>query len=86
MKHTLLARNDEGFQTELTTESPLSRYGFPVLRVTNELGVKDYCPADQISGWPNMNAADYVRGVAIDIPTSAEQVEVAESFLSQVAQ
>lgn len=57
---TLIAQ-DGSQKTELTTESTMSHYGIPVLRVTNEVGVNDYGPGQLIQGWPNMNAGEYVH-------------------------
>ena len=78
---TTLIAQDNNLKTELTTESTSSSYGIPVLRVTNEFGVKDYGPGQHIVGWPNMNAGEYVKTLHEMLP-----IEGADAFLAQLGE
>ena len=78
---TTLIAEDGNHKTEFTTESTSSSYGIPVLRVTNEQGVKDYGPSEHIQGWPNMNAGVYVREL-----DEMFGIEGADSFLAQLGE
>lgn len=88
----LVTRDAQGGEAWLTTDSPASHYGCPVLRIEADDVDGDFGPADMIdtSGDANrihperiVTAADVVAGWARSTERTPEEIEAARKFLSQ---
>ena len=79
----LLFTDREGIEYKLTTDSPMSSYGIPVVRVENE-SPGDYGPADMLTfaGLPVV-ASGLVALWARLAGRTPEEIEFAKSFLAQ---
>lgn len=91
MNHLVL-RDAQGGEAWLTTDSPVSHYGCPVLRISAEDVLGDFGPADMIdtSGDPErihpdriITAADVVVGWAMKPDRTPEEKAAARKFLRQ---
>jgi hypothetical protein len=67
----------------LTTDSPVSSRGIPILRVNAETVQGDFGPADIIGDDCTTTAAEIVRGWAKEGKRTKEEIEAAKLFLSQ---
>lgn len=76
----IVATDKNGGTAALTTDSPLSHYGAPVLRIEADDIDGDFGPRDIIDGRP---AAYAVAGWAIQAERTPEEIEAAKKFLSQ---
>jgi len=84
MEDILISKDKKGGTAILTTGSPQSHYGIPVLRIEAEDVDGDFGPADQIGNPPNvMTAAGIVAGWARTGKHTKEEIEAARLFLSQ---
>ncbi len=76
-----------GWKARLTTESPASRDGIPVLRVGDADGFGDYGPADVIDtsklGGVSLPAAVLVQVWTLEEDRTAEERKTANRYLSQ---
>ena len=79
MDYILLTDKDGGTAV-LTTNSPLSSYGCPVLQINGN----DFAPADLIGEPPNLTtAAQVVAGWASQQERTPDEIRAAIKFLSQ---
>lgn len=74
----ILTQDEAGGTARLTTESPRSSYGIPVLRVDTEDLRGDFGPAERIGTGA---AADVVAGWAREPDRTPEEIEAARAFL-----
>jgi hypothetical protein len=84
MEITLFTEPEKEFQ--LTTMSPQSHYGIPVLRIEGDEAPYDYGPADNISlldGLLVISGAELVDAWARGEDRTEEEREAARMFLSQ---
>lgn len=87
MDDILIAKDEDGGTAVLTTWSPMSHYGIPVLRVTADDVDGDFGPAD-IIGDPRqpeslITAASIVAGWASQPGRTDAERAAARSFLQQ---
>ena len=84
MEDILITKDEKGGTAILTTWSPQSHYGCPVLRIEAEDVDGDFGPADLIGEVPNLvSAASIVAGWAGSGNRTKEEIEAAGLFLSQ---
>jgi hypothetical protein len=70
----------------LTTDSPASHYGLPVLRIDAADVAGDFGPADllgDVDRPETLTAAEIVAGWAMNAERNEEELEAARTFLSQ---
>ena len=80
MDDILIMTDKDGGTAVLTTNSPLSSYGCPVLQINGN----DFAPADLIGEPPNLTtAAQVVAGWASQQERTADEIRAAIKFLSQ---
>ena len=80
----LITKDEKGGTCHLTTYSPQSHYGIPVLRIDGEDIDGDFGPADIIGTAPDIiYAAEVVAGWAKETGRTTEEIEAARSFLRQ---
>ena len=84
MEDILITTDPKGGKATLTTDSPQSHYGTPVLRIEAEDVEGDFGPADLI-GWPPkmMYAAEVVAGWARQPERTDDERVAAGRFLRQ---
>ena len=79
-----MIKNESGEKTSLTTESPASHYGMPVLRIEAEVVSGDFGPADLIGEPPKaFTAAQGVAGWGSQPERTPEEQHAAKAFLGQ---
>lgn len=87
MEDILIITDKDGGTAYLTTNSPMSHYGTPVLRIEANDAEGDFGPADIIGevvgGGGIMTAADVVYGWAIRPERTEAEFKIARSYLSQ---
>jgi len=87
MEDILISKDDKGGTAILTTDSPMSHYGIPVLRIEAEDVDGDFGPADLIGDLDHperiITAASIVAGWAKTGKRTKEEIEAAGLFLSQ---
>jgi len=87
MEDILITKDEKGGTAILTTESSLSHYGIPVLRIEAEDVDGDFGPADLIGDLDHperiMTAASIIAGWAKTGKRTKEEIETAGLFLSQ---
>jgi len=84
MEDIIITKDEKGGFAILTTDSPMSHYGVPVLRIEAEDVDGDFGPADLIGEVPNLvSAASIVAGWARSGERTREEIEAARLFLSQ---
>ncbi len=81
MNDLLVTQDEKGGTATLTTASPLSHYGLPVLRIEAEDVSGDFGPSDCIA--PGLTAAGVVAGWAKEEGRTPEELQAARRFLSQ---
>lgn len=84
--HILIAKDQNGGTAYLTTQSPASHYGRPVLQVTAEDLDDDFGPGDLLGGIEKgsfMYAADIVTCWARQSGLTEEEMEAAKVYLRQ---
>jgi hypothetical protein len=83
----LLLRDPAGGEVYLTTESALSHYGIPVLRITSDEIGRDFGPSDMIGNLDEpekpVTAAGLVAGWARSGERTVEELDAARLFLKQ---
>ena len=80
----LICKDGKGGTAILTTDSPGSHYGIPVLRIEAEDVDGDFGPADVVVKKPPfITAADVVCGWAYDRDRTHDEVEAARRFCAQ---
>ena len=87
MDDILLSTDDKGGTAVLTTGSPMSHYGCPVLRIEAEDVSGDFGPADLIDatsiGGSLMAAAGIVAGWASDPERTEAEIGAARMYCAQ---
>ena len=87
MEDILIIKDEKGGTAILTTWSPQSHYGCPVLRIEAEDVDGDFGPADLIGDLDHperiMTAASIIAGWAKTGKRTKEEIETAGLFLSQ---
>ena len=84
MEDILIMTDKDGGTAVLTTNSPLSSYGIPVLRIDANDVKGDFGPADLIGEPPNLTtAAQVVAGWASQQERTPDEIRAAIKFLSQ---
>jgi len=87
MEDILITKDGKGGTAILTTNSPVSHYGIPVLQITAEDVDGDFGPADLIGDLDHperiITAANIVVGWAKTGKRTKEEIEAAGLFLSQ---
>lgn len=81
MTDILISSDPDGGTAALTTYSPLSHYGIPILRIEGDDINGDFGPADIVHS--TLTAADVVAGWAIKPERTDGEIETARLFLSQ---
>jgi hypothetical protein len=79
----IIAIDKKDGMATLTTDSPLSHYGVPVLRIEADDINGDFGPADILDSKKGLTAADVVAGWAIDKDRTLEERNIAQKYLSQ---
>ena len=82
MKDILIRRDEKGGTIILTTNSPASTQGIPILKVDTEDTEGEFGPSD-IIGEDLLTAAEVVVGWAKEKKRIKEKIEAARLFLSQ---
>lgn len=86
MEDIVIATDPEGGSAVLTTHSPMSHYGCPVLQITAEDVDGDFGPADLIHDDAHERiypAANVVAGWAMKPERSVLEVKAARMYLAQ---
>jgi hypothetical protein len=87
MEDILITKDEKGGTAILTTNSPTSHYGIPVLQITAEDVDGDFGPANLIGDLDHperiITAASIVVGWAKTGKRTKEEIEAAGLFLSQ---
>jgi hypothetical protein len=89
MQDIIITRDADGGVAYLTTASPQSHYGIPVLRIDGAKDIPDrgidYGPANVIAQTGNhmLTGASIVAGWAMDKKRTPREVEIARLYLSQ---
>ncbi len=82
--HILITKDKKGGTAYLTTESPASHYGIPVLQITADDIDGDFGPANLIGNLPNVFPAADIIAAWLNTPgRSPEEIEAGKSFLAQ---
>ena len=84
MKDIMVCKDKSGGTAVLTTASPASHYGIPVLRIEAYDISGDFGPADIIGEPPKMfTAAEIIAGWASQNGRTAEELTAARKYLAQ---
>lgn len=81
MDDILISTDNKGGRAYLTTSSPVSHYGIPILRIEAEDIDGDFGPSDIIDG--TMTAADIIVGWAKRPGRTNDELIAARKFLGQ---
>lgn len=85
--HILILTDPKGGTAHLTTESPASHYGIPVLQITAEDIDGDFGPSNLIGDLDKpdqlLTAAQIVYAWAKTKAKTPKEIQAAKSFLSQ---
>ena len=80
----LITNDADGGTATLSTDSPMSSYGVPVLRISSADATGDFGPADAIRHrQPRVLAADIVAAWAHETDRTPDEIEAARLFLQQ---
>lgn len=80
----IVSEDMNGGTAILTTDSPASHYGMPVLQITAEDIDGDFGPGDLINlGEMLMSAGEIVYTWAMELGRTHEEMQAARKFLSQ---
>ncbi|HBG38938.1 MULTISPECIES: hypothetical protein [Clostridium] len=84
MDDIMIMQDANGGTAVLTTDSPLSHYGIPVLRIEADDINGDFAPADLIGSPPIIiTAASVIAGWADNPERTPEEIAAARKYLSQ---
>ncbi len=85
--HILVTKDRSGRTVYLTTNSPASHYGLPVLQITSEDVAGDFGPSDMVGHLERpdtiVTAAGVVAGWAMQPERTSTEIKAARAFLSQ---
>jgi hypothetical protein len=80
----LVLKDKKGGTARLTTDSPMSHYGAPVLRIEAEDIDGDFGPSDLLGNLPNIHTAGgVVMGWLSQTGRTRQEIEAGRKFLMQ---